>query len=84
MYYQKLQTQSKLNKTLEEVNQQKITTLLKDQELKLVKASLEGQNNERKRIARELHDSIGGNLATIKLQLSNKSFIKKRINSKVS
>lgn len=73
MYYQKLQTQSKLNKTLEEVNQQKITTLLKDQELKLVKASLEGQNNERKRIARELHDSIGGNLATIKLQLSNKS-----------
>ncbi|RSC96217.1 sensor histidine kinase [Tenacibaculum singaporense] len=73
MYYQKLQTQSKLTKTLEEVNQQKITTLLKDQELKLVKASLEGQNNERKRIARELHDSIGGNLATIKLQLSNKS-----------
>lgn len=73
MYYQKLQTQSKLNKTLEEVNQQKITTLLKDQELKLVKASLEGQNHERKRIARELHDSIGGNLATIKLQLSNKS-----------
>lgn len=71
MYYQKLQTQSKLNKTLEEVNQQKITALLKNQELKLVKASLEGQNNERKRIARELHDSIGGNLATIKLQLSN-------------
>ncbi|WP_428742236.1 tetratricopeptide repeat-containing sensor histidine kinase [Tenacibaculum sp.] len=73
MYYQKLQTQSKLTKTLEEVSQQKITTLLKDQELKLVKASLEGQNNERKRIARELHDSIGGNLATIKLQLSNKN-----------
>lgn len=77
VYYQKLQTQSKLNKTLEEVNKQKITTLLKDQELKLVKASLEGQNNERKRIARELHDSIGGNLATIKLQLSNKSKLEK-------
>lgn len=73
MYYQKLQTQSKLTKTLEEVNQQKISALLKNQELKLVKASLEGQNNERKRIARELHDSIGGNLATIKLQLSNET-----------
>ena len=71
MYYQKLQTQSKLTKTLEEVSQQKITALLKNQELKLVRASLEGQNNERQRIARELHDSIGGNLATIKLQLSN-------------
>ncbi|MCR9228457.1 MAG: histidine kinase [Flavobacteriaceae bacterium] len=73
MYYQKLQTQSKLNKTLEEVNQQKVAALLKDQELKLVKASLKGQNKERKRIAKELHDSIGGNLATIKLQLSNKN-----------
>ena len=77
VYYQKLQTQSKLTKTLEEVSQQKITTLLKDQELKLVKASLEGQNNERKRIARELHDSIGGNLATIKLQLSNETKLEK-------
>ncbi|MFV0540630.1 MAG: ATP-binding protein [Aestuariibaculum sp.] len=72
MYYQKLQTQSKLNKTQEEVNQQKIAALLKDQELKLVRASLDGQDAERKRIAKELHDSIGGNLATIKLQLSNK------------
>ncbi len=77
MYYQKLQTQSKLTKTLEEVSQQKITALLKNQELKLVKASLEGQNNERKRIARELHDSIGGNLATIKLQLSNEAKLEK-------
>ncbi|UNY99081.1 histidine kinase [Zhouia spongiae] len=77
MYYQKLQTQSKLTKTTEEVNRQKITALLKSQELKLVKASLEGQHNERKRIARELHDSIGGNLATIKLQLSNEAKLEK-------
>ncbi len=71
MYYQKLQTQSKLNKIQEEINQQKVSGLLKDQELELIKADIEGQDKERKRIAQELHDSIGGSLAGIKLQLSN-------------
>ncbi len=71
IYYQKLQTQSQLNQKEKEVSQQKITTLLKDQELKVIKASIEGQDRERKRVAQELHDSIGGNLAAIKLQLNN-------------
>ncbi|MDD7884810.1 ATP-binding protein [Flavivirga sp. 57AJ16] len=70
-YYLKLKAQSELNKKQQEVNEQKIASILKDQELKLVKASIKGQNNERKRIAQELHDSIGGNLAGIKLQLNN-------------
>lgn len=73
MYYQKLQAQSKLNATMDEMNQQKITALLKDKELALLKASVSGQEKERKRIAGELHDSIGGNLAAIKLQLSNQN-----------
>ena len=70
-YYQKLQTQSQLNQKEKEINQQKITALLKDQELEVIKASVAGQDKERKRIALELHDSIGGNLAAIKLQLNN-------------
>ncbi|MDO5969388.1 tetratricopeptide repeat protein [Flavivirga aquimarina] len=70
-YYLKLKAQHELNKKQEEVNEQKIASILKDQELKLVKASIKGQNNERKRIAQELHDSIGGNLAGIKLRLNN-------------
>lgn len=73
MYYQKLQAQSKLNATMEEMNQQRIATLLKDKELALLKASVSGQEKERKRIAGELHDSIGGSLAAIKLQLSNQN-----------
>ncbi|WP_109299929.1 tetratricopeptide repeat protein [Aquimarina sp. AU474] len=71
IYYQKLQAQSELNKKQEEVSEQKISSLIKSQELKLIKASIEGQDKERKRIAQELHDSIGGNLAAIKLQLNN-------------
>ena len=71
LYYQKLQTQNELNKKQEEINDQKISSLLREQELKLIKASIQGQDTERKRIAQELHDSIGGNLAAIKLQLNS-------------
>ncbi|WP_378180674.1 ATP-binding protein [Aquimarina sp. SS2-1] len=70
MYFQKLKTQIELNKSQKEVNSQKVHRLMKDQELNLVQATMDGQNKERMRLARELHDSIGGNLASIKLQLS--------------
>lgn len=71
VYYQKLQTQSELAIKQEEISQQKVTTLQQEQELNLIKASIEGQDEERKRIAQELHDSIGGNLAGIKLQFAS-------------
>ncbi|MFC4096372.1 tetratricopeptide repeat-containing sensor histidine kinase [Euzebyella saccharophila] len=70
VYYQKIQAQTELAKKKEEVNIQKLQALKKDQELDLIKASIEAQDEERKRIAQELHDSIGGNLAGIKLQIS--------------
>ena len=73
VYFQKLKTQIALNKSQEEVNSQKVYGLMKEQELNLIKATMEGQDKERQRLARELHDSIGGNLASIKLQLSNTS-----------
>ncbi len=70
-YYQKIQAQSELAKKQAEINMQKVTSLKQEQELNLVKAAIEGQDEERKRIAQELHDSIGGNLAGIKLQLAS-------------
>lgn len=71
VYYQKIQTQSELAKKQEEYNTEKVKSLLQEQELNLIKAAIDGQDEERKRIAQELHDSIGGNLAGIKLQLSS-------------
>lgn len=73
VYYQKIQTQSELTKKQEEINKQKVAALRQEQELNLIKASIEGQDEERKRIAQELHDSIGGNLAGIKLQMASLS-----------
>ncbi len=68
-YFQKLKTQKLLNKTEKEINYQKIKALMKEQELELIKASIEGQDNERKRLAKGLHDSIGSSMAAIKMQL---------------
>lgn len=69
-YYSRLKNERDLNKKQREVTTQKLENLLKEQELKLIKASVTGQDKERQRIARELHDSIGGNLAAIKLQVN--------------
>ena len=46
---------------------QSIDELLKEQELKSTYAKLQGQDSEKQRIARDLHDSLGGTLATVKL-----------------
>ncbi|MUU77592.1 sensor histidine kinase [Winogradskyella endarachnes] len=71
VYYQKLQTQSLVNKQQEALNQQEVKTLLQSQELDLAKNAIAVQSKERNRIARELHDSIGGNLAGIKLKMNS-------------
>ncbi|CAM1365271.1 conserved protein of unknown function [Tenacibaculum soleae] len=71
VYYQKLQTQSLFGKQQEVLRQKEMTSVLQTQELELVKNTIVVQNKERDRIARELHDSIGGNIAGIKLQMNN-------------
>ncbi|WP_340203679.1 sensor histidine kinase [Ascidiimonas sp. W6] len=58
-------------KTQKEINKGKLDRFLKDQEIELIRAAIDGQDKERKRIAQELHDNIGGNLAAIRLQLNN-------------
>ena len=71
VYYQKLQTQSLLSKQKEILGQKEMKSVLQTQELGLFKNTIMTQNKERDRIARELHDSIGGNIAGIKLQMTN-------------
>ncbi|MDO6676524.1 histidine kinase [Tenacibaculum sp. 1_MG-2023] len=84
VYYQKLKTQKALAKKQEELNVKQILNLKKEQELKNIKASVEGQEKERKRIAQELHDAVGGSLAGIKLQLDHLSSKEPRLSSIIS
>ncbi len=61
--------QVKLNQQL--YHQQQAEILLRQQkELELLKATMAGEEKERERIARELHDGIGGMLAATKMKMS--------------
>ncbi|AOW19533.1 sensor histidine kinase [Urechidicola croceus] len=55
----------------EQIEKQKVSTLLKDQEINSINAMIEGQEKERKRIAEDLHDDIGSVLTTLKLHFEN-------------
>lgn len=46
------------------------TVALKNEEMKRLQAFIEGEEKERNRIARDLHDGIGGMLASAKMNLS--------------
>ncbi|MAY23251.1 MAG: hypothetical protein CMC74_10765 [Flavobacteriaceae bacterium] len=46
-------------------------TLLKDQEIHIINAMMEGQEKERQRLAGDLHDSIGATLSAAKLQFDH-------------
>ncbi|MGL1888546.1 MAG: tetratricopeptide repeat protein [Reichenbachiella sp.] len=69
-YAQKLKSQEKLSEQQEVINSQRILDLLKDNEISTIKANVKGQEEERVRMARDLHDGVAGSLAAVKMKLS--------------
>ncbi len=67
IYRQKVINAKILSKKNEKIYQQKLSDMMKNQEIKTINAMLEGQEDERKRIGEELHDRLGSLLSTIKL-----------------
>ncbi len=57
---QRLENENELNNT-------RILNLLKEQESASIEAMVQGQEEERQRIAKDLHDSLGSMLSTVKL-----------------
>lgn len=55
----------------DEINKQKIDELLQQQEIASLQGVLEGQETERKRVAIDLHDRLGGILSMVKLHFSS-------------
>ena len=53
------------------LQQQKITELEKDQQLQSIDSMLKGQEDERNRIAKDLHDGLGGMLSGVKMSFMN-------------
>lgn len=54
----------------EEKNLQELNNLMKEQEIKAISAMIKGQEQERQRIAEDLHDRLGSLLSTVKLNFS--------------
>lgn len=61
----------KLKDNLIHLKEEKIENLEKQQKLLAIDYMLQGQEEERKRIAKDLHDGLGGILTTARLQLRN-------------
>ena len=68
-YRKKIQQDQIISDQNKALNEQQIQTLERQVQLTAVQSMLEGQESERQRIAQDLHDSLGGLLSTIKLQL---------------
>lgn len=52
-----------------EINSQIVVDLIQEQTIENLNSRIEGQEEERSRIARELHDQLGGTLAAVKFSL---------------
>ncbi|MFY0673197.1 MAG: sensor histidine kinase [Bacteroidia bacterium] len=63
---QRLETKTLLAEKNEVIFQQKLNDVLREKQIEKMTALMEGQEKERTRVARELHDSIGAILATLK------------------
>lgn len=68
-FRQQIKTQKQLLDHREALNNEKLNTIIETHRIQSMEAYMDGQNKERERIARDLHDSISGNLAAIKLKL---------------
>lgn len=53
------------------LHEQELKQIAQQQQISVYNAMLEGQEKERKRMAQDLHDGLGGMLASIKLKLSD-------------
>ncbi len=69
--YRNFRHRQQLAKQQDELRQQRISELEKDKQLIAVDSLLQGQEEERGRLAKDLHDGLGGLLSGVKFSLRN-------------
>jgi len=70
-YTQRINASKIINLQKNQISEQKIRELEDNLKISSMQSMIEGQELERERIAKDLHDSLGGLLSTIKLQFDN-------------
>jgi len=81
LYRQRLLTQKMVVKNARESHQQEVQYLLAGQEKKALESMVLGRENERKRLAGELHNHLGSLLATVKMNLNGLKIEDKRVDT---
>ena len=82
-YSQKIRTENIINTQQHKIDQQKIKELEDTMQINNMQSMIVGQERERERIAKDLHDSLGGLLSTVKLQFDQfKSTLSSKQDSK--
>ncbi|MCC6656057.1 MAG: sensor histidine kinase, partial [Flavobacteriales bacterium] len=69
LLYRTMRHRQRLAKKEKELHDEQVDQLLSQQEMKSINAMLEGQEKERERVGKELHDHVGSLLGAIKHQL---------------
>lgn len=70
MWYNAVRTRKRLAAQQDLLHQEEVKTLQQRAKIHVFNAMVQGQEKERSRIARDLHDGLGGMLASVKLKLS--------------
>lgn len=71
-FNQRQKAMKKLREKDFELHEKRVSTLIRDQELKSINSMLEGEEKERKRIAEDLHDRVGSMLSALKPSFTTK------------
>lgn len=69
--YKNYKNQISLNSQKDIIHKQNFEFLNSQKEIEIMQAMINGEEAERKRIARDLHDGIGSRLSSLKMQLEN-------------
>lgn len=70
LVYRNVSHKRALAEQQKQLSEQRVEQVLTEQELRLVNATMDGQDKERQRVAKDLHDRVGSLLSGIKLQFS--------------
>lgn len=76
LIYRTYKNQQKLNKQINISHQQDLLHIENERKYEATQAVLQGEEQERQRIAQDLHDSMGGMLANIRMSLSSLGYDK--------
>jgi len=75
----KMKAAKEVSQKNEEISKQKLLQLEKDKKLEILHAVITGEENERQRIAKDLHDGLSGMLAAAKMQFDQAANFQKNL-----